>query len=72
MRIWLNSYIEEKPALNGMRPENYLAWCELCLILPTLVLFALYHLLPLGALFLSSLCAALLMVKLFEENPPKS
>ncbi len=71
MKNWLKAYMASKPTLNGMRPEIYVAWCELSLILPTLLLFALYIYFPLGALFLSSLCAVLLMMKLFEENPPK-
>jgi ParB family chromosome partitioning protein len=69
---WLKVYLNSRLSLSDMRPEVYMAWCELCIVFPTLILFVIYHLWPLGALFLSCLCAVLLMVKLFEENPPKS
>jgi ParB/RepB/Spo0J family partition protein len=72
MKNWLKSYIKSKPALHEMRPEVYVSWCELSLVIPTLLIFVLYVYFPLVAVFFSSLCAVLLMMKLFEENPPNS
>lgn len=67
-RKWLRFYLDQKPGLNQLSPEQYLAYFELSFLIPTLVLFVLYEILPIGALALGSVGCAALLLKVIEDQ----
>jgi ParB family chromosome partitioning protein len=67
---WIQAYLKTNPKLAHIRPEHYLAWFEISLLLPTIAMFFLFKYSPFIAMALGAVALAVIFLKIFEEQAP--